>query len=245
MLTAIIVDDEKRSRDNLMDLLHQYCSDITILDSVSNINDAYTCIENLKPHIVFLDVDMPPYTGFDLLRKYDKIPFEVIFVTAYDFYAIDAIKFSALYYILKPVKVLELKEALSKAREKINDKVENSTQFFQELGTKSTPLQRIVVNSQRNTEIIALEDIYYLEADNVYITIHLKNNKKVICSQRSLNDYEEMLSDKGFFRTHRAYIVQLSEVESIDKTEGDEIILKNKQRIPLAKRRKQEFQLKL
>lgn len=241
MLNTIIIDDEERSRDNLALLLSKFCPDVNVLTSVDNINDAYTEIEKHKPELIFLDIDIPPDTGFDLLKKYDTIPFEVIFVTAYDFYAIDAIKFSALYYILKPIKVEELKAAIEKAKKKLWTDNETSSNFFKQLDTSNTKPSRIVINTFKETRLIELEDIYYLEAESVYTTFYLKDGKKITCSQKNLKDYEELLSDKGFFRIHRSFLVNLNEVYFVDKSEGNEVILKNNMSIPLARRRKEEF----
>lgn len=241
MLNAIIIDDEVRSLENLSLLLSKYCPEVTILSTADNINDAYIEIEKHKPELIFLDIDIPPDTGFDLLKKYDTIPFEVIFVTAYDFYAIDAIKFSALYYILKPIKVDELKSAIEKAKKKLSTNNSITTNFFKQLDVSNSKPSRIIINTIKETELIELENIYYLEAESVYTTFYLKDGKKITCSQKNLKDYEELLSDKGFFRTHRSFLVNINEVDYVDKSEGNEVILKNKMSIPLARRRKEEF----
>lgn len=241
MLNAIIIDDEVRSLENLSLLLSKYCPEVTILCTADNINDAYTEIEKHKPELIFLDIDIPPDTGFDLLKKYDTIPFEVIFVTAYDFYAIDAIKFSALYYILKPIKADELKSAIEKAKKKLSTNNSTTTNFFKQLDISNSKPSRIIINTIKETELIELKNIYYLEAESLYTTFYLKDGKKITCSQKNLKDYEELLSDKGFFRTHRSYLVNVNEVDYVDKSEGNEVILKNKMSIPLARRRKEEF----
>ena len=241
MIKAILVDDEERSLENLSKLLQAYCKDVQIVDKANTVANAYAKIQEHQPNLVFLDIDMPPDTGFDLLKKYDEIPFDVIFVTAYDYYAIDAIKFSALYYIMKPIKVEELKDAVARAIKLNLKKNRVQTAFIKQLNSNQEKLQRLVVNTIKESELIELENIYYIEAENIYSTIFLPNNKKIICSQRSIKDYEEMLTDKGFFRCHKSYLVNLQQIASIDKQEGSEIILKNKSHIPLARRRKEEL----
>ncbi|MCE2963419.1 MAG: LytR/AlgR family response regulator transcription factor [Chitinophagales bacterium] len=241
MIKAVLVDDEERSLENLTKLLQAYCKDVQIVAKANTVADAYSKIQEYKPNLVFLDIDMPPDTGFDLLRKYDELPFDVIFVTAYDYYAIDAIKFSALYYIMKPIKVEELKEAVAKAIKLNLKKNRVQTEFIKQLHPKREKLQRIVVNTVKESELIELENILYIEASNVYSTIYITDSKKIICSQRSIKDYEEMLTDKGFFRCHKSFLVNLHQIASLDKQEGSEIILKNKGHIPLARRRKEEL----
>ena len=241
MLKAIIVDDEDRSLENLAQLLDVYCSEIEIVATAKTIGDAFLSIETYKPSIVFLDIDMPPDTGFDLLKKYDELPFDVIFVTAYDYYAIDAIKFSALYYVMKPIKADELREAVTKAIKKHSKNNSIPAQFIKSLHGREEKLKRIVVNTLKESEIIDLSDIYYIEAENVYSILYLLGDKKLVCSQRSLKDYDEMLADKGFFRCHKSYLVNLSHIVSLDKQDNHDIILKNHTKIPLARRRKDEL----
>lgn len=238
-MRAIIVDDEERSRRILKSFIKSYCPVIQLVAEAEDIDSAYKSILESKPELVFLDIDMPPYTGFDLLRKFDSIPFEIIFVTAYDYYAIDAIKFSALYYILKPIKVEELKAAIEKASIKLNNHSDVTTKYIKQLNPAS--LDRIVINTIKDAKLISLEEILYIESENIYSTFHLVGDKKITCSQKNLSDYEELLSDKGFFRTHRSFLVNMKQIDSLIKMEGGEILLKNKSTLPLARRRKEDF----
>lgn len=240
-MKAIVVDDEARSIDNLCKLLAQYCPIVQVQATANNIADAYEKIIIHQPDIVFLDIDMPPDTGFDLLKKFDEIPFEVIFVTAYDYYAIDAIKFSALYYIMKPVRVDELVNAVEKAQKTYLKNNKTSSTYLKLLNPKGETLKRIIINTLQETKLLELYDINYIEADNAYSMIYTLENKKIICSQRSIKDYEEMLKDKGFFRCHKSYLVNLSHISGLNKREGGELILKNQVQIPVARRRKEEL----
>lgn len=240
MINALIVDDEIRSIENLSQLIHKYCPDIHVLETCLNIDDAYKKIQSLVPDLIFLDVDMSPHTGFDLLRKFDHLPCEVIFVTAFDHYAIDAIKFSALYYILKPIRIDDLKDAILKAKEKMNKGERTDSRFIAQILHAPHEIKRVVVNSQNGTEVLELENIVHIEADNSYSIFHLTDNRKIV-STKSIKEYELMLQDKGFFRVHKSHIVNLNFVQSLDKSCGDEIILKNQQKVPLALRRKEDF----
>ena len=240
MIKAILVDDEERSVENLQKLLANYCSDIEIIFIAYSVEEAYTSIEKYKPDLVFLDIDMPPLTGFDLLKKYDTIPFEVIFVTAYDYYAIDAIKFSALDYILKPIKVSELKDGIARAKKKLDQSKSNSSEYFQLLDTKSNEIKRIVVKGHKGMDMLDLDQIIYIEADNVYSTFVLSDNRRII-SSKSIKDYEEMLSNKGFFRIHKSHIVNISHVKHLDNSIHDEVKMSNGDKLILASRRKDAF----
>jgi two-component system LytT family response regulator len=183
---------------------------------------------------------MPPYTGFDLLRKYEELPFEVIFVTAFDHYSIEAIKFSALYYLLKPIKVDDLKDAIKKAELKIERNQRLNTSYFQSILQNPGDIRRLVINGNKETDIIELDQIIYIEANNSYSTFHLTNDKR-ITSSKSIKEYEQMLSSKGFFRVHKSFMVNVSYVLSVEKVTSDMVILKNNEQIPLAVRRKEAF----
>lgn len=239
MIPVILVDDESRSIEVLSSIIKKHCPTINIMGEFTTIDSAYEFISKHEVQLVFLDVDMSPYTGFDLLKKFTKPHFEVIFVTAYDHYAIDAIRFSALYYLLKPVNVLELKEAIVRAEERIQRNELSDISLLQKIGDKEN-IKRIVLNSQKSSEIVDLDEILYLEAENAYTFFHLINGHKIFCS-KNLAEYEKMLTQKGFYRIHKSYIVNLAQIASIDKTHGMEIILKNKTKLPLATRRKEQF----
>lgn len=239
-MKALLVDDEIRSLDNLSALLRNYCPEIEIVSRCQNINVAFEQIELFNPEVVFLDVDMPPYTGFDLLRKYEELPFEVIFVTAFDHYSIEAIKFSALYYLLKPIKVDDLKDAIKKAKLKIERNQRLNTNYFQSILQNPNDIRRLVINGNKETDIIELDQILYIEASNSYSIFHLTGDKRIV-SSKSIKDYEQMLSTKGFFRVHKSFMVNISYVLSVEKVTGDVVILKNNQHIPLAVRRKDAF----
>lgn len=236
-ITAILVDDETRSIENLSNMLSKYCPEVEILTSCQSIDTAYAEILSKKPQLIFLDVDMPPHTGFDLLNRFDNLPFEVIFVTAFDHYAIDAIKFSALYYILKPIRVDELKKSIEKANKKM---ITPTINYFNKIKDENNQIKRLVIKSHKGIDILELDHIIYLEADNVYTIFHLIDSKQII-SSKSLKEYEHMLSDKGFYRTHKSYLVNLVHVKNLDTKSGIQIILSDNSKIALSARKKDAF----
>lgn len=238
-IKAMLVDDEHSSITALSNLLQRFCPDVDIVATANQIDEAFDKINQFKPHILFLDVDMAPYSGFDLLRKFTTISFRVIFVTAYDYYAIDAIKFSAPYYLLKPVKIEELKEAVEKAKNELESiitphPIDNS--IFNNPGKIKT----ITIRSHQGINIIELCELIFLQADNSYTTFMLKSGEKIV-SSKPLKEYEDMLQNRGFFRTHKSYIVNLLYVSSISKSEGDYVVMKSKDKVPLSVRRKETF----
>jgi two-component system, LytTR family, response regulator len=239
MISTLIIDDEIRSIENLEQLLNKYCPDVQVLNTCSNIQTAYESILALKPDLIFLDVDMSPDTGFDLIRRFDHLPCAVIFVTAFSHYAIDAIKFSALYYILKPIRIDDLKDAILKAKDKISTGEHTDSRMVRQILQAPHDIRRIVLNSHSGADILNFSDIVYIRADNVYSVFYLADSR-TITSTKGIKEYELMLQHKGFFRVHKSYIVNLDYVRSVDKY-GDEVVLKNQKRIPLAMRRKDDF----
>ena len=239
-ITALLVDDEERSIENLSTLLSQHCEEVDIIGTCKNIEEAYTLIISKKPQVVFLDVNMPPNTGFELLEKFEELPFHLVFVTAFDYYAIDAIKFSALYYILKPIRINELKSAVQKLKKTLynpnySDKI-NYSSFFDDKNTQN----KLIINTHSGKDMVLFEEIYYIESNNTYSTFYLKNDKK-ITSSRPIKEYEEILPNNQFFRCHRSFIVNISKVISIDKKEGDMLCLNTNIKIPLSTRKKEFF----
>lgn len=238
MISAILIDDENRAIEGLKSLLSKYCPDVEIVSTAFDIDQAYQEILSKKPHLIFLDVDMPPNTGFDLLKKFDVLPFEVIFVTAYDHYAIEAIKFSALYYLLKPIKIDDLKDAIEKAKIKLS-LAQNLPNYSDKILNDQGQISRIVIKGQQGIDLVELDDILYLKAENVYTNLVLKNNKKIL-STKSLKDYELLLYNKGFFRIQKSYIVSLKHVIHCNTSENI-VTVSNHDKISLSQNQKEEF----
>lgn len=240
-IKAIIVDDEERALQLNVNMISTYCPQVEILAVFDSVDMAYEGILLHKPDLVFLDIDMPPYTGFDLLRRLQPVFFEVIFVTAFNHYAIDAIRFSALDYLMKPVKIDELQNAVLKAIERIASKLKGVT-TIQPLD-QMKEITKLVINSQRGTEILDIKDILYFKAENTYTEFYTNNG--MFLSSKPMSEYEDMFQDKNFFRIHRSYMVNLYQVKSVDKLEGSQIVLNNGETLPLAYRRKHEFSERL
>ena len=230
MIKAIIVDDELSCRESLKNIVHSYISDVNIIDTASSVDAAYEKILLLKPDLVFLDILMPPADGFVLLNKFKNRNFEVIFTTAHNQYALQAIKHSALDYILKPVNVMELVDAV----EKVKDKFLQRTQHQQPV--------RISVPTKESLVFLEPSLIIHAESELGHKTaFYLKNNKRIVAN-RDLVDYEQVLIQVGFFRSHRSHIINWLEVkEYVSDRNGGCVIMTDGKLVPIAAKKKDEF----
>lgn len=242
MLTAIIIDDETNSRNALRQKISKYCTDVLIISECENGEEGIKNIETQKPDIVFLDVEMPRMNGFTMLQQLKNKDFEVIFITAYDHYAIKAIKFSALDYLLKPVEVEDLKTAVEKATQKGkqikgNNRVELLLQNFLE---EKAAHQRIAISSMEGLQFVPTDDIIYLEANSNYTIFYINGNRKITAT-KTLKDFEDILPASLFIRIHHSYLINKNGIEKYIKGEGGQVVMKNGVVLDVARRKKEEF----
>ena len=248
MLKAIIIDDETSSRNALKQKLINHCADVTIIAECENGEEGLKNIEEKKPDIVFLDVEMPRMNGFTMLQQLHNRNFELIFITAYDHYAIRAIKFSALDYLVKPVEVDDLKTAVQKAVQKSLPAVaekhspgnERIDLLLQNLMNEKKEHQRIAIPSMEGLQFISMDDIIYLEAQSNYTVIYLRDSYKLTVS-KTLKDFEELLPPAVFIRIHHSHIINKNAVEKYIKGEGGQVVMKNGTTLDVARRKKEEF----
>ncbi|SKB65116.1 two component transcriptional regulator, LytTR family [Sphingobacterium nematocida] len=228
MIRALLIDDEIANTNNLTAMLRKYCPQVTILGTANTIEQAEDLIMRHRPNLLFLDIQMGSHTGFDLLQNINKIDFQVIFVTAYNQYGIQAIKHAALDYLLKPIDIDELKQAVAKAEEKINSLVQKSQVEFliQQWGTKSHLPKKIALSFQNETRYIPIVDIVRCEADDTYTIFHMLNEPKIIVS-KPLKEYTEILTPHGFLRTHQSHLINPRFIKSWLKEDGGTILLTN------------------
>ncbi len=211
-----------------------------MVGEANNITEAYSLINKHKPDLVFLDIEMPYGSGFDLLEKFNPVPFEVIFVTAFEDYALRALKLSATDYLLKPIEEKELNIAIEKA---IHHKIKYPANYFKDLGHHyQTPnkLEKIAIPSHEGIVYVPIEDIIRCESEKGYTRFYTKDKKKFLVS-RTLGEYEQVLSDFGFFRIHYSHIVNLHFVEKYQKGRGGSVIMQDQKEIEVSVRRKDEF----
>lgn len=242
MLTAIIIDDETSSRNTLRQKLHNHCPEVTIIAECENAEEGIENIEQKKPDIVFLDVEMPRMNGFTMLQHLKNKNFEVIFITAYDHYAIKAIKISALDYLVKPVEVEDLKTAVEKAIQKRkqppgNNRVEL---LLQNILDEKKEHQRIAISSMEGLQFVVTDDIIYMEANSNYTIFFLTGNRKITAT-KTLKDFEELLPASIFIRIHHSYLINKNGVEKYIKGDGGQVLMKNGVTLDVARRKKEEF----
>ncbi len=240
MLRAVLIDDDESNLSSLSEKLSKHCQQVEIISRCDNADDGMKVIENLNPDIVFLDIEMPVMNGFVMLQQLTYKDFALIFVTAYDHYAIKAIRYSALDYLVKPVEIEELKAAVSKAEISRSNRSSHLQLdlLLEQLHKKH--LRRITIPTTAGLQFINVEDIVYLEASNNYTTIFLSGNQKfLVC--RTLKDFEEMLPAEIFLRIHHSNIVNKYHVEKYIRGDGGQVVMRNGNVLDVSKRKKSEF----
>lgn len=238
-IKTILVDDEINARENLRYLTATFCEKIEIVYEASNVDDAIAAIEKHKPQLVFLDIEMPKKNGFQLINHFKKINFYIIFVTAYDRYAIRAFKYSALDYLLKPIYIKELKDAVKKVS--INLEKDDFKKRIEALSINQKKLQKIAIPYKSDYIIIDVKEIACIEADRMYTHIKLMNGKTYTASKK-LSYYENLLSNlENFIRIHRSWIVNTNHIYLYSKKEKY-ITLDNNLQIPVSKSYKNTFE---
>lgn len=243
-LKAILVDDEEAARNVLEQLLNRNCPSIEVVEKCHNVPSAVEQINLHQPDVVFLDVQMPNYAGYEIVNFFEEINFEIIFVTAYDQYAIKAFELSAIDYLVKPINRQRLIEAVEKLATKVEEKSSLEKYKILEQSMNESKIDKIVISELGNQRVIKLEDIIAIEAGGAYSTIHLQSNKPVIIS-KNLKQFEAMLpEDAQFVRTHKSWIIHLNHLVQYSKTEL-EIELTNGLKAKLSKYKKAEFEEQL
>jgi two-component system, LytTR family, response regulator len=241
MLTAIIIDDELRGRSALRQKLKDYCPQIEILGEAGNGEEGLRLLEHIDPDIVFLDIEMPRMNGFEMLHHVHKKNFHLIFTTAYDQYAIKAIRYAAFDYLLKPIDIEELRAAVKKAAQQrtLNNTFERLEALEQNLSSKHQ-LQKIAIPTMEGLLFFNLADIIYLQADSNYTNIYFTDHPNLIAS-KTLLDFEEFLPSEMFFRTHNSYIVNLHFIKRYVKGDGGQIEMQNGHFVDVSRRKKEAF----
>ena len=242
MLKAIIVDDEKVSREILKDYLNKYCQDVSVLALADSASKGIEMIKVHRPDVVFLDIEMPKGNGFDMLEQLEEINFETVFVTAYDNYAIQALNHSAAYYILKPVSIDELinaVEKIKKEREKIKPDMHTRI-LLENIHAPGVQQQKIVLPLQDGFEVVSLQDIIHCEAHDNFTDFYFAGKPKMmIC--RTLKFYEELLSGSGFLRVHKSHLVNLNHVTKYTRGKGGQLTMSNQAVIDVSPNKKDEL----
>ncbi|MGN6419861.1 MAG: LytR/AlgR family response regulator transcription factor [Pseudobacter sp.] len=239
--TAFIVEDETRSRELLQNLLEEYCPALQVVGSASSVEEAIKAIHLTKPQVLFLDIELHPGTGFDILQRTAEIHFQVIFTTAYDHYAIKAIKFSALDYLLKPIDVQELQSAVQRAIQQLSHhQPQQSLQLLLQNLVKKQQDYTISLSTAEGLEFIPVAAVLRLEANGAYTIFHLKDGRTIMVS-RNLKEYENLLGEHGFFRIQNSHIVNLKEVKKYLRTDGGYAVMNDDTQLAISPKKKEAF----
>lgn len=239
MIPAVIVDDEISNIENLTVLLRQYCPNVSVVATATTADEGLLAIRAAKPSLLFLDIQLPGKSGLDLLKSIPAPDFEVIFVTAFDQFAIQAIKFSAIDYLLKPIDVNELVNAVDRAVLHIEKDQQNARlqHLVHSLG-QPHPM-KIAVPGNRETVFIGPETVVYCKSDNNYTIFHLHNHQQHV-SSKPIFEYEELLGGHGFIRCHQSYLVNRRFILSWIRTDGDRLLLEGGHEIPVSRNSKEK-----
>jgi two-component system, LytTR family, response regulator len=238
MIKAIIVDDEPYCCEALATLLQRYCPDVRVIDTCYNGETAIRAIEEDKPQLLFLDIEMPQMNGFQMLEKLKEINFELIFTTSYDQYAIKAIRVSALDYLLKPIDREELQKAVRLALDRLQSPLPQQMEILlQKLNHTSIALHRIALPTMEGLQMIPAEMIVRVQSDSNYSILMLKSKQKIIVS-RTLKELEEILEDYSFIRVHNSHLVNMNEVDKYVKGEGGYLLMSDGSTVDVSRSRK-------
>lgn len=239
MMTAVIVDDESLARESLLNMLKLFYPNVEVVGEAQNVSTGVETIKRLNPDVVFLDVQMPDGSGFDLLSHFPSINFKFVIITAYQEYAIKAFKFSAIDYILKPIDPADLINAIEKLYETIREEETNSKfqTFIENIKINEKEPQKILLKTLEELVVANVKSIIRCESHNNYTMFYFTDRPRVLVS-KTLKEYEDLLSGSGFFRVHQSHLVNLSYVKKYNRFPESYISLNTNEQIPVAVRKR-------
>ncbi len=243
MITALIVDDEKTSREALKGMLERYCPEVQIIGEANGYKSALYSISKITPTVVFLDIQMPDGSGFKLLEDLIDINFEVIFVTAFDQFAIKAIKFSALDYLLKPVSPEDIQAAVKKLKQQqlLHNNTKNVRVLLNTLQHSAENPEKLVLKSSNQVMVVDVSQIIRLESDDCYTTFHFSDGSSFMVS-RTLKEFEELLNEEQFIRVHKSHMVNIQYINKYYKqSEASYLELKDNSQVPVSRRKREKL----
>lgn len=240
MITAIIIDDEQKGRIALREKLHIYCPQVQLTGEAADAASGLQLIKEQNPNVVFLDIEMPHMNAFEMLQQLPNKDFHLIFTTAYDQYAIKAIKYAAFDYLLKPVDIEELRSAIARVQQQTQEPTAKMLEVLQHNLHGRQPLNKIAIPTLDGLLFFNISDIVHLEAQSNYTIIHFSNHPKLLAS-RTLKDFEELLPADTFYRTHHSHIINLNYIKRYIKGDGGQIEMQNGNFATVSRRKKDEF----
>ncbi len=242
-INALIIDDEQDSRETLRSYVGRYCPQVSLVGECNNIIEARAAILKHKPQLIFLDIEMPHGTAFDLLEQFgENIDFEIIFITAFSQYAVQAFNLSAAHYLLKPVDIEELEKAVMHVAQLLSQKEQlvRAKILLENMAAQNTQSRKLVLPLMEGFDVVKMVDILYCEAEDNFTCFYFTDGRKsLIC--RHLKYYEPLLEPFGFCRIHRSHIVNLEYVKRYIKGKGGSVIMENGQEIMVSNQKKDEL----
>lgn len=236
MLKAIIIDDERKSRETLETLISDFTEGIGVIDTADNVTSGLKAIERHTPDVVFLDVEMPKKSGFDLLEHFPEHAFDVIFTTGHSEYAMRAFRTEAIDYLLKPVSIDLLKEAVNRVVKKKKAKRDIQKSSVEQPKRQ----QQLSISTSRGLIFVTIDNIIYCRGDGAYTYFFTKDGQKIMVS-KNLKEYERQLSDFHFFRTHKSFLINMDEMKRYIRGDGGYVVMSNGDSVGVSKRRKENF----
>ena len=242
MIRTVVIEDEELSRRMLLAMLHEHCRQINVVAEADSVETGLVAIAELKPQLVLLDIELKSATSFEILEQLPEINFELVFTTAFDHYALKAIKFCAIDYLLKPIDLNELRIAVAKAEKRLNREYlnKNLEVLVNNLKSGSQNNHKIALPTLEGLLFVNVSDIIYCESSGPYTHFILKQTNKIVTSKH-LKEYENLLSGYEFFRIHKSYLINLREIQKYIRGEGGQLIMSNGAALSVSKQRKEDF----
>ena len=244
MLTAILIDDEKRATTALQKMLNRFCENIQVIAVCNQSVEAASLIKQHDPDVIFLDIDMPQKNGFAVLDAFPQRNFKVIFTTAHNDYAVKAFRYAALDYLLKPISEDDLVAAVARLEKEPQTQQQQIQMLFENLKNLNGSYQKITIATSEGLLFVNVSDIIYCEAQSSYTVFYLKTGNKIM-SSKTMKEFEELLLPHSFFRIHHGFLINLNEIKRYVKGEGGTVIMNDNTELPVSKRKKEEFLLRL
>lgn len=239
-MKALVIDNEKDIRQSVIDLIAAFCPDITEIGEADGVQTGIQKVKEFRPEILFLDVELGDGTGMELLNQLGKIDFPVIFITAHNKYAVDAFRFSAIDFLLKPIDPEELMRSVERVKTQNNIRLSEQLQVLKDIISNTLNHEKkIVLRDSASIYFVKVSDIIRCESDRSYTSFIIKDQKDIVVS-KGIKDFEELLEQYGFLRTHQSHLVNISKIVRFDKMDGGHLVMENGHQVPVSQRKKDE-----
>ncbi len=236
-IRTLVIDDEPRARETIKNMLGLYCEHLEVAGEADSVAAGLAAIQELNPELVLLDIKMPDGSGFDLLEKLDDRDFALVFITAFDEYAIKAFKFNAMDYLLKPIDPDELVKTIKRVVEFQSNAKQDLSVVLNNIRDLKKDNKKLVLKTMESIFVVSVQDIIRCESSGNYTRFYLKGEKPIMVSH-TLKDYEEMLQEYGFLRVHQSHLVNLDHIKRYDKSDGGLLVMRDDKTVPVATRKK-------